>query len=96
MMNLSPQTRRYLDAGVKTPANAAYGDLWPAILERNPERATGVALAILANLRAQIERELQESRGDMSRDRRIMLSNDLWFITDRIEELAQELQNESA
>src|SRR4051794_12886510 len=90
-MRLTPQARRYIDNAVRMPVNQQYESRWPALLEEDPARAARVALAILANLSVQIDEQLEEA-ATLSRDRKIILSNDLWYVADLIEELAEELR----
>lgn len=91
MLNITPQTRRYLDAAANIPVNRGYESVWPSILESDPVGAPGVALALLANLRAFIELELREKGKDIPSDRKIMLKNDLLYLSDQIEEFAKAL-----
>jgi hypothetical protein len=94
MLDLSPQKRRYLDAAVHISGNQQYESMWPSVLEREASQAARIMLAILANFSVYIDRQLQ--RGDkLSREERIMLNNDLWYISDFMEEIVEQIREPS-
>jgi hypothetical protein len=96
MLALSPKAIRIVDLAVKRLEIASYQDAW--LKEHHDEAelspvAARIALVALAALGAYIEIELEKS--DLQRERRIIFNNDLWFVSDLMTEILEELTAET-
>jgi hypothetical protein len=88
---LTPQARRYIDAAIHMPVNRQYeSDNWARILEQDSASAARVILAILANMSVHIDNELRKA-DELSREQKIILSNDQWYVEDLMEEILESL-----
>jgi hypothetical protein len=90
MLNLSPKARRYISEAFERFPEAEYRNLWASADQANPAPIISrVAVAALAHLTAILEFELAKS--DLTRERRIRFSNDLWFVSDLMTEISDSL-----
>ena len=73
------------------PVNRQYeSDNWARILEQDSASAARVILAILANMSVHIDNELRKG-DELSREQKIILSNDQWYVEDLMEEILESL-----